>query len=364
MRNLLPLCLFVYTLLLAPLVPAQEFKKALPGYQFEFPRDHGSHPEFRTEWWYYTGNLQTKNGREFGFMMTIFRNATAPPETAASPLLANQFYLGHFAISNIQEDLHKSWEKIGRKGLGQASASVETLDVSLGDWSMKLNENDSMEITAVADGYSIALTMDPEKPFVIHGKNGAHQKANDPGQASHYISFTRLSTNGSVEWDGVKYEVSGLSWMDHEFGSNWLAEDEVGWDWFALQLENGEELMLYGLRLKDGSFHEMSSGSIIDAEGKLEELSRNEYTITSNSEWKSSHSDAVYPMGWRIEIPGKNIELEVDPKMLDQEMKTTRYTGTVYWEGAVKVSGRQNGKPVSGSGYVELVGYDKAFGFL
>lgn len=336
----------------------QEFRRALPGYEYTFPRDHGSHPEFRTEWWYVTGNVATPDGREFGYELTIFRNGVPGAGDAAqrSPLVAGQVFLGHFAISDIANKRHQSWERIGREGFAQASASTETLDVRLGDWSLALAPDGAILLRAQQDHGALDLTLRPQRPFVIHGRDGVHQKSEKAGQASHYISFTRLETTGTLTWDGKQHAVRGLSWKDHEFGSDQLGEDETGWDWFALQLESGEDLMVYQIRRKDGTANAFSLGTLVDAQGQKTELPGSAYTIRATGSWKSPHSGAVYPMGWVITVPGRG-ELVVTERFADQEMRTTRYTGTVYWEGAVSVTGTWDGKPARGVGYTELVGY-------
>ena len=356
--------IFLLLLFLIPLLCAAEpvsgFRRAVPGYQFSFPRDHGSHPDFRTEWWYFTGNVLAKDGREFGYELTIFRNAMGTPGQDASifsPLLAKQVFLGHFAISDIAAKKHQSWERIGREGFGQASASTEKLDVKLGDWQVVMQDDGRIAVKAAKADHALDLVLTPAKPFVMHGKDGVHQKSEKVGQASHYISFTRLDTAGTITVGGEPITVEGLSWMDQEFGSDQLGGEEVGWDWFALQLDTGEDLMVYQLRRADGTVNRFSSGSLVDAKGQRTELPGDTYTIRSTGKWKSPHSKAEYPMGWVISVPGKEGELVITPRFEDQEMLTVRYTGTVYWEGAIAVSGTWRGKPVAGKGYVELVGY-------
>lgn len=343
------------------------FTRALPGYEFEFPRDHGSHPDFRTEWWYFTGNVSTPEGREFGFKYTIFRNALASPNAEAtqrSPLVADQIYLAHFAISDITGKTHESWERIARAGFGQGEASTERLDARVGEWTMHMEDDETIHLNTRVDHAGMSISLKPLKPFVIHGEGGAHQKAGIEGQASHYISYTRLAATGTIIWQDEEYTVEGIGWKDHEFGTNWLTEDQVGWDWFALQLDTGDDLMIYGIRMKDGSFADSSSGSRIDKEGKLEKLPIGDYQIEATGSWTSTASRATYPMGWRIRIDSLDADLDVEVPFPEQEMLTTRYTNTVYWEGAIRVSGTMGGRPVTGKGYVELVGYASAFSLL
>ena len=367
------LLLYPVILLLAGVAGAVEpftedgFRRALPGYEFEFPRDHGAHPEFRTEWWYFTGNLETAEGRAFGYQLTVFRTSLDPPGEGIgerSPLAASQLYIGHFAISDIRNERHAAWERAGREGFGQARASSERLDIALGEWTIEMDDSEQIRLRAKEEGAALELALIPEKPLVVHGEDGAHKKGEDPGQASHYLSYTRLRTEGTLRWEGTEHTVTGLSWMDHEFGSAWLGEEETGWDWFALQLDSGEDVMVYRLRRADGSYTQGGSGSVVETDGAQRVLPWDGYTIEVLDTWESPHSGAVYPARWTIEMPGEEVVLEVVPLFADQEMLTERYTGTVYWEGAVRVEGTWRGEPVRGRGYVELVGYAEEFGLL
>ncbi len=346
--------------------PDSEFRKALPGYDFQFPRDHGSHPEFQNEWWYFTGNLDSED-HEFGFMFTIFRSAVAPPPAevgSKSTLSSNQLYLGHFALSNLTDEKHRSWERIGRPAFNLAGASEERLSASVGPWKMEMDGTETIQIHVQEGTFQLELELRPDKPFVLHGEDGVHQKADDPGQASHYISYTNLSTVGKITWDNEQHQVKGKSWMDHEFGTNQLSDDQVGWDWFAIQLENDVELMVYMLREKSGSFTNKSSGSIVFPDGRLVEVDQSQFAIKPLESWKSPTSGAEYPIRWELELPEYKTKLNVTTPLKSQEMQVQRYTGTTYWEGAVRVEGTWQGEETSGKGYVELVGYDGALPYL
>ncbi|MEQ8819859.1 MAG: lipocalin-like domain-containing protein [Sumerlaeia bacterium] len=345
-------------------VRSEGFQRALPGFAYEFPRDHGSHPDFQTEWWYFTGNLETESGRPFGYELTIFRTGLIPPgdpRAGASPLVPSNVFLGHFAISDITNEAHENWEAVGREGLGQAHGATDRLDVRVGDLAVRMEPDETILLTAEVEGAALDFRLSPAKPFVIHGENGVHQKASDPGQASHYITYTRLNTEGTLTWRGEDYAVRGLSWFDHEFGSDQLSGEEVGWDWFALQLANGEDLMVYGLRRADGTFNPQSIGTLVGPGGEKTLLPKSAYDIRPTGTWTSPHTGAVYPMGWEIEVPQFDGALRVLPRFEDQEMLTEQSTGTNYWEGAVTVEGTWRGAPATGKGYVELVGYDKVF---
>lgn len=340
------------------------YPRALPGYTFEFPRDHGAHTPFRTEWWYFTGNVEAAGGREFGYELTIFRNRLAPegdPGLPASTLAAGECFIGHFAISDASNERHNHWERTGRAGLGNAGASTETLDVRLHSWSVRLEEGGAIRVVASEPGGAIDLTMTPEKPPVIHGRDGAHPKTGRPGQASHYYSFTRLATRGSIELSGKRLEVEGLSWMDHEFSSDALGDEEVGWDWLALQLDTGEELMLYRIRRRDGTHDPNASGSFVREDGAREELPGDAFEFVPTGTWRSGKTGIDYPMGWKVTAHGGATSLEIDPLFPAQEMTTQRTTGTNYWEGAVRARGTVRGRATTGKGYVELVGYGAPF---
>jgi predicted secreted hydrolase len=355
-------------LLLNTAVPAEgDYRRALPGYEFQFPRDHGSHPDFRTEWWYFTGNVATDSGRRFGYKLTFFRSALVPPGGGVehlSTLASNQLYVAHFAISDFESRGHMVWERLGRPGLGQAGASTERLEVFNGDWRLEMDDEGAMTLRAPEGDFGIDLRLVPAKPFVIHGVDGAHQKTPEAGEASHYISHTRLTTTGTIRWQGVDHAITGLSWKDQEFGSSQLGEENIGWDWFAIQLDSGDDIMVFHLRRRDGTINPFRTGGWVLPDGTLVPLPGDAYTIRHTATWKSAKSGAVYPMGWEITFPSHDGMLVVTPVFEDQEMDTTRYTNTYYWEGAVTINGTWQGRPVSGRGYVELVGYAGDFNLL
>jgi predicted secreted hydrolase len=340
----------------------QEFRRALPDYSFQFPRDHGAHPAFRLEWWYFTGNLENRSGRPFGFQLTVFRTSLLPPEAplAQQPLVADQVFLGHFALTDGAGKIHQSWQRIGRPGLGQGHADTEHLDVAMSDWRIEMPPGqETIRLAAAAGDGRLELTLEPLKPLVIHGERGVHQKAADPGQASHYISYTRLAARGQLDWRGDRHEVAGLAWMDHEFGSNQLGPDEVGWDWFAIQLAGGSDLMLYQIRRRDGTVNPFSRGTIVEPGGDAVPIPSDQYTIRPLGRWTSPHSAVTYPMGWEIVIPDRRARLRVEPLIEDQELATSPAGESFYWEGAVRIEGTWEGRPADGRGYVELVGYDR-----
>ena len=338
---------------------AEEFQVATAGYRYAFPRDHGTHEEFRTEWWYYTGQLTAKNGRPFGYQLTFFRRGMPRDHTKTLPSqwAATHLYLAHFAVSDLRKDRFHYAEKMSRAGLGKAGAVRDRLHVWIDRWSAESPATaPDTQILQAADGnLAIHLTVSPEKPLVVHGHDGISRKGSVA--ASHYYSFTRLATTGKLTIDNESFDVTGTSWMDHEFGSADLGKDMVGWDWFSLQLDDQRELMLYRLRRTDGSADPDSSGTIIDRAGQGHHLSIGDFTLEPTSYWTSQTSHARYPQRWRLTIPSQHLSLELAPRMAEQELTTSRSTQVTYWEGAIEARGTAQGQPIKGQGYMELTGY-------
>lgn len=341
--------------------PAAPFQSATAGYRYNFPRDHGSHPTYRTEWWYYTGHLHTKEGRSFGFELVFFRRAVPPEEikTLPSKWSISQLYLAHFAVTDITGKRFHFSEKLSREGLGKAGVDESRLRVWIDDWRVEASTESSAPHSLVAhDGtHAISLTLQPVKPLVTHGVDGISRKGKDVGQASHYYSFTRLATSGKLTIDGESFDVTGTSWMDHEFGSAELGADQVGWDWFSLQLEDDTELMLYRMRRKDGSSDLASSGTAVSPDGRSRHLEVTDFGIEATGTWTSPESKATYPAKWQLKFPSLDLVLDVVPLLADQELRTSRSTRVSYWEGAVAVTGTKQGRPIKGQGYVELTSY-------
>lgn len=357
---LLLISLFAVRVLDPPHSPAAEpdvtFENAAPGRVLTFPKDHGKHPEFQTEWWYFTGNLESQQDRRWGFELTFFRRGlTRQMARAESAWRVLDLYPAHFAVTDVQNRKFFFSELLSREGPGLAGASLENLGVWVKDWSAELR-SEQIHIRARADGCSLELALRPLKPVVLHGQGGYSRKSDREKQASYYYSFTRLDARGSLTLDGKTHPVTGLAWMDHEFGSSLLAEDQAGWDWFSLQLDDGTDLMLFQMRRKDGTF-EPPVGTVVDKDGTGAYVRGREISISPSGSWTSPHTKAVYPSGWTIEIPGQNTKLAVVPLVQDQELASGKSTGIVYWEGAVGVRGSSGGRAVQGYGYVELTGY-------
>ncbi|MFO0774796.1 MAG: lipocalin-like domain-containing protein [Nitrospiraceae bacterium] len=353
------------------------FEPARPGYQMVFPRDHGAHPAFQTEWWYYTGHLQTDDGRPFGYQLTFFRRglhrhdtistapADAPPRSAWR---VDDLYFAHLALTDIDGKQFHFTDRISREGLGKAGADVGRLHVWLDRWQTSTDEH-ATDARAphhlVADGpdFSLTLTATPTKPPTIHGTDGVSRKGPDADQASHYYSLTRMDTVGSITTGDRRLSVRGVSWMDHEFGSGALHPSIVGWDWFSLHLATGEEVMVYRLRLNDGSPAPASSATWIRRDGSTEHLPVEAVSIDVLDWWTSPHSQARYPSRWRVRVPSHQLELTVTPQLADQELRTTRSTQVTYWEGAVRAEGTigSDRRRIHGDGYVELTGYAERY---
>lgn len=356
---------------------ANGFQLALPGYRYVFPRDHASHPAFATEWWYYTGHLQSRAGRTFGYQLTFFRQALAPRLPVRSSKWATRdIIFAHLALTDETQGRFFFTDRIARAALQIAGAETTVPHVWIGDWTLRFNlKNQTLRAQGrmqtsgsqnnVAPRMSTHVALDlvqsALKPPIVHGQNGVSQKSAGRGRASHYYSFTRLQTKGTLKLDDETFAVEGQSWFDHEFGSNQLAPDQVGWDWFSLQLNDGRELMLYRMRLKNGATDPYSSGTIIDKNGLTRHLANRDFTIGKQATWRSAEG-AQYPARWRLSVPREGLELEVEPTVSDQELHTGGVSGITYWEGSARVRGTQRGQALNGQAYVELTGYDKAFG--
>jgi predicted secreted hydrolase len=338
-----------------------EFSKALSGYTYQFPRDFYSHDDFRIEWWYYTGNLEeVGTSRPFGYQLTFFRVAldTVDSNPNSSKWKVSHIYFAHMTLSDIEGEEFHYFERINRKGIGNAGADSERLMVWNEDWFLK-SEDEKHLLEAVESGTGLKLQLVPMKQLVFHGENGISKKGSDAGNASHYFSYTRMKTSGTVLIGGKTYKVLGTSWMDHEYSSNQLNDELSGWDWFSLKLDNQTELMLYQLRLKTGGADSFSSGTLVSADGMTRHLKQNEFIVKPLTQWKSKRSGITYPLGWELELPGLGIKLNLSPDLYDQELYNLRSIFASYWEGSISVEGTISGDLVKGKGYVELVGYGK-----
>ncbi len=336
---------------------ATGFTRALAPRPFSFPRDHGPHLDYQTEWWYYTGNLDLADGRHVGYQLTFFRRGLSPaaPERA-SAFGTNQIYFAHFAVTDVSGDRHQSFERFSRGAAGLAGASGEPYHVWLDDWQVEALDvvGEVVHLRAAQGGLALDLTLNAVKPIVAHGDAGLSPKSATPGNASYYLSFTRMATEGTVTLgDGAAQPVTGESWFDHEWSTSALGKGAIGWDWFSLQLGDGQELMYFQIRQADGTLEPVSGGTLVAADGSMRHLAAGEVQIEVLNTWHSEISGADYPSGWHIVIPSAGIDLRATPWIDAQEMQVS----FVYWEGAVRLEGVSQGAAVVGNGYIELTGY-------
>ena len=352
-------------LLAAALIPcllagagwAQTWRQARPGYRLQFPRDHASHPEYRIEWWYYTGNLADSNSRRFGFQLTFFRVGVRNRSENPSRWTVRDLFMAHLALSDLETGGFHFAERLNRAGPGWAGASTETYRVWNEGWEAGLDSGGRHRLRAREEDFGIDLELEPGREPLLHGQAGFSRKGAQEGNASHYYSLTRMPTRGQIWIDGQKFEVGGLSWMDHEFGTSFLEPEQIGWDWFALQLDSGQDLMLFQLRKSDGRLDPHAGGTLLETSGQSRPLGRSDFTMESVRTWQSPHSGARYPIQWRLSLPGQRLSLTVTAAQPDQELRTPRSTQVTYWEGAVVVTGTRGADPVTGRGYLEMTGY-------
>jgi predicted secreted hydrolase len=341
------------------------FAQADAPYNWQFPLDFGAHPAFQTEWWYYTGNLKTADGRHFGYQFTVFRRALAPPSSPVtlaggetSEWRADQIYMAHFALSDVEGGRYFHEQRFSRGGAGLAGAALEPVyRVWLEDWQViALDEAAQItQVSALGAAFGLNLRLQQVKPPALQGDNGLSPKSDEPGSASYYYSLTRLKTAGKITVNGETFEVSGASWKDHEFSTSALGADAQGWDWFGLQLDDNRELMLGQIRMVDGSREPAFGGLLVEADGSTRYLSAEDFNIEVTATWTSPHTGAVYPAGWNISVNtgAERLDITLTPLLADQELHGGG--GVDYWEGAVAISG-----DAAGYGYAELTGYAQA----
>ena len=331
------------------------FSRALEVRPFQFPADHGPHPGFRSEWWYFTGNLEGEDDRHFGYQWTLFRFALAPQaSTRRSRWATRQLYMGHFTVTDVRAGRFHAHERLARGTLDLAGARAEPFRVWIEDWSVSRGESadDAWRLQAASGEVAVDLQLRPAKPVVLQGDRGLSRKGVTPGNASYYYSVPRLETRGTVRVDGERFSVSGSSWLDREWSTSALEEGQAGWDWFGLQLSDGTELMFYQLRRKDGSLDTHSRGAFVDAQGSALSLGPPDVAIEVLGSWDSPLGPR-YPARWRLTVKPLALSLDIMPVLPNQELDTSFR----YWEGAVRITGRRAGEPLTGQGYVELTGY-------
>lgn len=331
------------------------WKHASRDYAVRLPADHVSHPAYRIEWWYYTGNLETDRGRRFGYQVTFFRIGIDPTPVNPSKWSVRDLLMAHVAVTDASGGRHLFAERVSRAGVGWAGASQRDLRVWNDDWEVRL-EYGRHRLQARDPRFAIDLLLAEDRPPVLHGDRGFSQKGSSPGNATHYYSLTRMPTEGFLTVDGERYAVRGDSWMDHEFGTSFLERQQQGWDWFSIQLADGTDLMMFQMRRTDGSLDPNSSGTLVRRGQPNARLGAKDFTLTPGRLWTSDQSGAKYPVEWRVSIPGDALDLRITPMIDGQELMGPR-SGVSYWEGAIEVEGTRAGQPVKGRGYLEMTGY-------
>jgi predicted secreted hydrolase len=336
--------------------PISGFAKAEGAIPLSFPETFGPHLDYQTEWWYYTGNLDTADGRHFGYQLTFFRRGVLPEEESGirvSDWATNQIYFAHFTLTDVEDERFYHYERFSRGAVGLAGAQAMPYQVWLEDWEIKEIKPGTYELSAQQEEIRLSLTLEDMKGPVLQGEGGFSQKGAEPGNASYYYSQTRLYSSGTILVGEQSYIVEGLSWKDHEFSTSSLSPEQVGWDWFSIQLDNNIEIMLGQIRREDGTIDSYAAGLIVYPDGGTTHLTIEDFTITALDSWESPQSGATYPAEWRVEIPGEILTLRLTPYLDDQELLTS----VIYWEGAVSIVGEINGEQITGYGYVELTGY-------
>jgi predicted secreted hydrolase len=325
---------------------------AIPGYRFQFPRDHFDHPGYRTEWWYYTGNLQAADGHRYGFELVFFRQGERRgPAANPSAWRVDDLYLAHLAWTDIDGRRFHSYRRLNRAGPGIAGASLEQARLWNGNWEAKWDIAAGRQVLmAVADNVRFTLCLTARKPPVLNGENGLSRKAEGEGKASYYVSMTRLEVEGTFNGAAV----TGLAWMDHEWFTHQLEENQRGWDWFSVQLDDSTELMLFQLRRMDGSIDPFSAGTFVASDGRATRLNRSDFELTPETWWTSPKTGARYPTAWRVRVPSLRLELGCAAAFEAQELASDDESTPPYWEGAVLYSGTSSGR-----GYLEMTGYAK-----
>ncbi len=341
-------------------VPDDGWARATPDRALRVPDDHVAHPAYRLEWWYYTGNLRGDDGRAYGYQVTFFRVGVDRAPANPSVFAVRDLYMTHVALTEIDGNRHRFADRLNRAGVHWAGARTDRYAVWNEDWRVSLDDNGRHRLTADAGAFALDLVLEPGKPAVLQGDRGYSRKGRDPGNASHYYSLTRMPVSGTIRVDGRRVAVRGESWMDHEFGTSALDPGTRGWDWFALQFDDGRDLMLFQLRQDDGRPAPYSAGTLVSRDGTARPIAAHEFTLTPGRQWTSPVSRTAYPMEWRLRVPSAGLDLTVSAAVEAQELRTRQSTNVTYWEGAVRVAGTSGGRSLRGVGYLEMTGYSGA----
>jgi predicted secreted hydrolase len=343
------------TLVLAVPQGTPSFAHALEARSFSFPVDHGPHLQYQTEWWYYTGNLEAEDGDHFGYQLTFFRRGLAPEQAPrTSDLATTQIYFAHFAVTDVASGRHAFAERFSRGALTLAGASGDPYRVWLEAWRVDSLDlaGDDVHLQASQDDVQLDLTLRSAKPIILHGDHGLSSKGEQPGNASYYLSYTRMETQGRIGLGNHQASVAGTSWFDHEWSTSALPPAAVGWDWFSLQLDDGRDIMFFEIWNADGTIDPSAGGTLVDADGASSVLSASEVGLQALGTWHSPETGGEYPVRWRLSVPIASLDVTLEPWLDDQEMRVS----FPYWEGAVKIIDSVTGQAI-GEGYVELTGY-------
>ena len=333
--------------------PAANFAQVLPDTTLRFPRDEGSHPEFRTEWWYVTGWLE-RASRPMGFQITFFRTRPELKGDNPSAFTPRQILIGHAAISDRARGALQHDQRVAREGFALAGAAQDRLEVWIDDWSFKREgggDNGVFRARIPARDFQLDFTLATTQGPMLQGNKGLSRKGPRPESASYYYSLPQLKVQGMLTRAGKAETVIGSAWLDHEWSSSYMDKEAAGWDWIGINLDNGDALMAFQMRdAQGGKF--WAGGSHRSADGKLQNFAPDDVAFTPMRHWRSSRTGTEYPVEWRIRAA--NLTIDIVPLMDDQENDTRASTGTIYWEGAVRAM--QDGMPI-GRGYLELTGY-------
>lgn len=332
------------------------YARAYEPRSFDFPGDHAAHPDFATEWWYFTGNLESAEGRRFGYQLTFFRRAlSAHAPERASAWATRQAWMAHFALTDVHDSRFFAHERFARGALKLAGATAAPFRVWLEDWRIEGDDSNAFpaRLRAADDSVAIDLVVEPAKPIVLQGERGLSRKGPEPGNASYYYSMTRLRTSGMIQVAGQDFAVTGSSWLDREWSTSALRAGLAGWDWFALQFDDNTELMLYRLRGMDGSTDPFSAGTFVHDDGTTADIVASDIEIDETASWRSPIDGTSYPAAWTLRVARLDLAVDIEPLLSDQELNLA----VRYWEGAVDATARRAGVTQHGRGYVELTGY-------
>ena len=337
----------------SPLTP---FAKVIPGYTLQFPRDEGSHPEFRTEWWYVTGWLDAPDGKPLGFQITFFRIRPDLESDNPSAFTPRHILVAHAALSDPERGRLQHDQRVARAGFTLAGAEQDRLKVWIDEWRLE-QEHTTYRARIPAREFFIDLVFDAVQPPLLQGESGFSRKGPAPESASYYYSIPHLKVSGTLARGGTRHRVEGTAWMDHEWSSQYLEKNATGWDWAGINFANGGALMVFRMRDKQGG-HLWAGGALRHADGRLKVFSPDEVRFIPRREWTSARTGTTYPVSFLVRAGDR--EFAIEPLFDDQEHDTRLSTGTIYWEGAVRAL--HNGIRI-GQGYLELTGYWRSLRF-